>query len=203
MIVLALSPHPDDAEFGAGATIARFVREGHEVRSIAISDCRDGDAATDEARALCGEQDAAGAILGSLTDSAGFPRRVLPVHRQRVLDALIALRAAYAPDLVLCPSLADIHQDHQVVAAEAVRAFRGVTTWGYVLPWNCATVAVTHWQRVTREDVERKIAAIACYESQRDRPYSKPELVWAGARLAGLQAGCEFAEAFQIIRSVA
>ena len=35
--VVVLAPHTDDGEFGCGGTIARFVREGHEVFYVAFS----------------------------------------------------------------------------------------------------------------------------------------------------------------------
>ncbi len=35
--VLILSPHTDDAELGAGGTIARFVEEGKKIHYIAFS----------------------------------------------------------------------------------------------------------------------------------------------------------------------
>lgn len=37
--VLALNPHPDDGELGAGGTIAKFVEEGKDVYYIAFSTC--------------------------------------------------------------------------------------------------------------------------------------------------------------------
>ena len=35
--VLALSPHTDDAEFGAGGTLARWIEEGKEIFYVAFS----------------------------------------------------------------------------------------------------------------------------------------------------------------------
>ena len=29
--VMVITAHPDDSEFGAGGTVAKFVKEGHEV----------------------------------------------------------------------------------------------------------------------------------------------------------------------------
>ena len=37
MNILALSPHTDDAELGAGGTLARFAEEGHTVTVVAFS----------------------------------------------------------------------------------------------------------------------------------------------------------------------
>jgi len=204
MIVLALSPHPDDAEFGAGASIARWTRRGARVVSVAFSDCRDsptpvGDAVA-ETESLRAEHASAGAVLGVETRCMGFRRRTFAEDRQEVLDEMIRLRDEIRPDVVLCPARFDVHQDHQVVSAEAVRAFRGTTTLGYILPWNCPTAAANGWRRVAEEDVEAKALAISCYVSQAGRPYARESLVWAGAEIAGLRAGCRYAEEFDVIR---
>lgn len=201
--ILALSPHTDDAEFGAGASIARWVREGHDVFVVAFSACERSVPEGFSCNALRDEFNAATSVLGALDHHClGFDVRTMPEQRQAILDVMIGLRGTFAPDLVLCPSRSDTHQDHQVIAAEAVRAFKGVSTLGYALPWNTPTVSVSTWVPVTRADVERKIAALRCYKSQAHRPYATDDAVWAHARLGGLQAGCEFAEPFETIRSV-
>lgn len=203
MNVLCLGPHCDDCEFGCGASIARLVAEGHDVTIIALSACEASvpDGFPDDA--LVGEFQAASRVLGVASSRVlRFPVRHFPAHRQEILDVLIGLREEFAPDLVLCPSLADTHQDHRTVAEEAVRAFKGITTLGYVLAHNCATVSVSHWRRVEEADVARKIVALACYESQRNRPYAREEVVRAALLSAGTQAGCRYAEAFETIRSI-
>ena len=43
--VLVVTPHPDDAEFWAGGTIARWVKEGATVRYVL---CTDGDKGTSD-----------------------------------------------------------------------------------------------------------------------------------------------------------
>ena len=53
--------------------------------------------------------------------------RVFSENRQSILQDLIQLRKKISPDLVLIPSLSDIHQDHQTISYEGVRArTRGV-----------------------------------------------------------------------------
>ena len=193
--ILALSPHTDDAEFGAGASIARWVREGHDVTIWAFTNCGESALREEFGWASC-------VLRVAKTFVSDFSVRHFPERRQCILDRMILNRLERAPNLVICPSRSDTHQDHAVIAAEAVRAFKGVTTLGYVLPWNTPTVSVSTWVPVTRADVERKIEALRCYKSQAHRPYATEDAVWAHARIGGLQAGCEFAEPFETIRSV-
>jgi LmbE family N-acetylglucosaminyl deacetylase len=193
--VLAISPHTDDVEFGAGAYLARLAREGAIIHIGAFSYCGDEEL-LDEFR------EAAWRLGTKLLSYDEIPVREFADHRQRILDAMIQRRDSFQPDLVLCPSRADYHQDHRVVAEEAVRAFRGISTLGYILPWNCPTVAANAWRVVTADDVERKVAAVGCYVSQKDRPYARVEAIRAGVVQAGLQVGAPLAEAFEVIRWV-
>lgn len=203
MRVLALSPHTDDVEFGAGATLSRLVRDGAEVYSLALSACERSVPEGSPPDVLRGEFAAAMDALG-VTDHGvhDFPVRGFPSQRQRVLDLLVEARKQISPDLVLCPALSDTHQDHRVVAEECVRAFRGVTTLGYVLPWNCPTVSVCGWREVFDADVDRKLRALSCYRSQAGRPYATESAVRAHLVTAGLQSGRKYAEPFEVIRWV-
>ena len=49
---------------------------------------------------------------------------------------LIQLRNDIQPDLVVIPCSQDVHQDHQTIHNEAVRAFRHISIIGYELIWN-------------------------------------------------------------------
>ena len=59
--------------------------------------------------------------------------RKLNYSRQDVLEDLIKLRNINDFDLVLTPSLQDIHQDHATIAQESLRAFKNTTILGYEL----------------------------------------------------------------------
>ena len=62
--------------------------------------------------------------------------RTFPERRQDILELLIELWEEWRPDAVFQPSLHDVHQDHQVIAAEGLRAFKRTTILGYEIPWN-------------------------------------------------------------------
>ena len=137
--VLVLAPHTDDGEFGCGGTMARLVEAGVEVRyvafSIATKSLPDGfppDTLAREVREATTELGIAEAQL-TVHD---FEVRTFPERRQDILELLIALWDDYQPDAVFQPSLQDIHQDHQVIAAEGMRAFKRTTILGYEIPWN-------------------------------------------------------------------
>jgi LmbE family N-acetylglucosaminyl deacetylase len=204
--VLVLAPHTDDGEFGCGGTMARLVEGGAEVRyvafSIATRSLPEGFAPDTLAR----EVRAATAELG-LSEAAltvhDFDVRTFPEHRQEILELLVTLWEEWKPEVVFQPSLNDVHQDHQVVAAEGLRAFKRTTVLGYEIPWNNFDFSYQAYVALERRHVERKIAALGNYESQQHRRYSDPEYIQNVARTHGINVNREYAEVFQVYRVVA
>lgn len=192
MNVLVLAPHTDDEALGCGSTIAKHVQMGDTVHCIAFSTCGRDDLA-DEAKA-------ASRVLGSNIEILSFPVRRFDEYRQAILDHLIAARELHRPDRVYLPCSTDVHQDHEVIHQEGMRAFKHCTVLGYELPWNCRTFTASAFIRVEQADVDAKTEAVACYKSQAHRPYIKPEAITAQASFRGLQAGSQFAETFEVLR---
>jgi N-acetylglucosamine malate deacetylase 1 len=200
---LVLAPHTDDGEFGCGGTIARLVEEGREVVYVAFS-AAEKSAPKETPNILRDEVRQATAALGiQRLDVLNFEVRDFPEHRQRILDEAIRLRDELRPDVVFLPSKHDIHQDHATVHDEGLRAFKGTTMLGYEVPWNNLVFETTAFVRLEDRHVDRKIAALACYRSQAGRPYANEESLRAQLRLRGTQAGCRWAETFQVVRWIA
>jgi LmbE family N-acetylglucosaminyl deacetylase len=196
--VLVTAPHTDDGELGAGGTIARLVEAGAEVYYLAFS--------TGATTAHIGEFRAAMEVLEIPEEHLrmlDFKARYFPQQRQEILQILVDFRDSFKPDLVLCPSARDAHQDHQVVAAEAIRAFRATTLLGYELPWNgVSAFDVRCYVPLAGEHLRRKIAALHQYESQSEKAYTQPDFIAGLARMRGVQAGVPLAEAFEVVRWV-
>jgi LmbE family N-acetylglucosaminyl deacetylase len=204
--VLVLAPHTDDGEFGCGGTMARLVDAGVEVRyvafSIATRSLPEGfppDTLAQEVR----EATAALGLSDEQLDVHDFEVRTFPEHRQQILEILIGLWEEWTPDAVLQPSLRDIHQDHQVVAAEGLRAFKRTTVLGYEIPWNLFQFDNQAYVALERPHLERKVAALSKYASQQHRRYADPEYIWNLARTNGINIGRDYAEVFEVYRVVA
>lgn len=203
--ILILAPHTDDGELGCGGTIARLVREGHEVHYVAFCSC---DESLPEGLApgtLRSEVLRATGVLGIPPERVSvldFPVRYLVEHRQAVLQRLVELNRSLEPTMVFCPTLADLHQDHGVVAAEAMRAFKARTILGYEMPWNNIKFDANFLVKLEEEDVDLKVAALAEYESQRHRAYVSERFIRGLSHSRGVTIGHEYAEAFTLYRGV-
>jgi LmbE family N-acetylglucosaminyl deacetylase len=130
----------------------------------------------------------------------GYTVRKLNYVRQEILEQLVRIRAEAEPTLVFIPSLRDLHQDHATVAMEAVRAFKNRSILCYELPWNNIDFSNQCFSAVTPAQLERKIEALGAYTSQKMRKYMDREFVFGLARTRGVQAGVEYAEAFEVVR---
>lgn len=203
--VLILAPHPDDAEFGLGGTIARLKEQNVEVHVVVLSLCEKSTPNGFEV----------GSIEQNMMDSLSYlgfedrfihvldyPVRDFPQNRQPILEDFVRLRNEISPDLVFIPSSSDIHQDHKVVYEEGVRAFKHVNLLGYEMPWNNFGFTSYVYVKLESLHLEKKINALQYYTTQKHRPYSDESFVRSLARLRGGQILEEYAESFELIRLI-
>jgi len=202
--VLVLAPHTDDGELGAGGTIARLIEYGAKVSYAAFSTADTSLPPGFPPDALVKEVKSATACLGILPENLyiyGYKVRELEYARQEVLDQMISLRRNNF-DLVLLPSLFDIHQDHEVIAREGLRAFKQTTILGYELIWNNLSFHTSCFMRLSKRHVEKKCEALTAYVSQREKQYMTEDFIVSQAKTRGVQIGAEYAECFEVLRWV-
>ncbi len=201
--VLVLAPHTDDGELGCGGTISRMVEEGREVYYAAFSTAAESVPPPFPPDILEKEVREGTKVLGIPAANLlvyKYKVRHLPHMRQEILEELVRMKREIDPGTVFLPSAQDLHQDHQTVHIEGLRAFKTVTVLGYELPWNNLSFDYRHFCVLTREHVQTKIAALRCYQSQQHRPYTQEEFIWSWARTRGGQIMVEYAEAFDVLR---
>lgn len=202
--ILALAAHTDD-EFGCAGTLAKYIRQGHDVHYVAFSSCEESVPAGHPPDVLIGECQGCLRVLGIPPENykiLNFRVRRFPEHRQDVLEFMYKLNKDLQPDVVLVPSSHDKHQDHETIYREALRAFKTCTLLGYELPQNNVTFENSAFVKLTPELLQTKIDAVHEYRSQHFRPYARPEYIRALAMVRGVQCGAEYAEAFEAIKIV-
>lgn len=203
--VLVLAPHTDDAELGCGGTLARLVERKHDVFVVVFSIAPDSLPAGLPKATLKHEFLDSMRVLRIPSGNAlvrEYPVRRLAEHRQSILEELVALRKEIAPDVVFLPCSQDIHQDHQVIHAEGVRAFKNKSLLGYELPWNTFDFGPELIVGLEDRHMECKWNMLRAYDSQMalGRQYFSRDLMYGLARVRGAQANKEFGEGFQVIR---
>ncbi len=203
--ILVLAPHTDDGELGCGGSIAKFCAEGREVYYAAFCLCSRSLPDSLPANTLELECKKATAILGIPAERLilfNYNVRELPQSRQQVLEELLQLSRQINPDLVLLPAASDIHQDHQTIHEEGLRAFKNTTFAGYELPWNNYSFRTNFFIRLTAKDLNKKTDALRAYASQSHRNYMQEDFIRSLAKVRGVQCNAEYAEAFEVYKFI-
>jgi LmbE family N-acetylglucosaminyl deacetylase len=229
--ILVITAHPDDADFGAAGSVATWTDKGIDVRYCIVTD---GDAGgfdpavprSEIPRIRREEQTKAAKTVGvTELHFLGYPdgRLVSSIELRRDISRVIR---QVRPDRVLCPSpernltrIYASHPDHLAAGEAAVCAVYpdARNPWAHpellqeeglephTVPelWLMAANNADHFVDTTAQ-IDRKIAALLCHESQMPDPSRIPPLItdWGAtvAALAGLPAG-SYAEGFQRIET--
>lgn len=108
--LLVMTVHPDDAELGAGGTIAKYVAEGKQVGIIDLTRGELGTRGTAETRER--EAAAAAAILGvHVRENLKLRDGFFANDEENQLCIIRAIRK-YKPEIVITNALDDRHPDH-------------------------------------------------------------------------------------------
>lgn len=201
--ILVISPHTDDGELGCGGTMSRFNDEGYNVKYVALSCCENSVPEKYPKDILRVEVAAATKVLG-IDDPILFEYEVrkFPQFRQEILDTLIKLNREIKPVTVFTPSSYDTHQDHKTTYEETLRAFKQCTILGYEQPWNNISFNTLAFVSLKEEHIIKKIEALNCYETQKERPYFNCDFIKGLATTRGTQIEEQYAEAFEVIKWV-
>jgi LmbE family N-acetylglucosaminyl deacetylase len=201
--ILILAPHTDDGELGCGGSISKYIEEQNEVYYVAFSLCKNSLPLGLAENTLEIEVKAATKTLGIKEENLilfDFEVRKFKENRQEILEELIKLRNRINPDLVFLPCSTDIHQDHQTIYEEGVRAFKQTSILGYEMPWNNISLQTTSFIKLSDLQIETKVKALEAYLSQRHRTYLNSNFIKSLATTRGVQIGHQYAEAFEVIR---
>jgi len=108
--ILVFGAHPDDAELGAGGTIAKAIASG---KKVGIVDLTRGELGTRGSAEIRDKEAAkAGRILGiAVRVNLGFADGFFVNNKEHQLQIIEQIRT-YKPEIVLCNAIDDRHIDH-------------------------------------------------------------------------------------------
>jgi LmbE family N-acetylglucosaminyl deacetylase len=203
--ILILAPHTDDGEFGCGASIAKFVEMGKNVFYVAFSTAEKSVRNGLPKNILETEVKEATKRLGIIKNNLiiyKYEVRKLNYVRQEILEELVKIKNEIEPDLIFLPSSHDLHQDHNTVSVEGIRAFKQRSILGYELPWNNIVFNTQAFIKISERHLNKKIDALKAYKSQSFRSYATEEFIHSLAVTRGVQINTIFAESFEVVRWV-
>jgi LmbE family N-acetylglucosaminyl deacetylase len=195
--ILVVSAHADDAEIGAGCTIARLVAErpDAEVTWLVLSAAdpiRVAEARASAERLLAG-------VARSIVDIGALRDGYLPYLGPAAKDAL-AVHGGTDPDLVLSPRRDDAHQDHRHLAELVPQVFRRATVLEYEVPkWDGDLGTANLYVPLTAAQGTAKVEhVLGVFRSQQGRDWFTEDTLRGILRLRGIECRAPegIAEAF-------
>jgi len=192
--ILALGAHPDDLELGCGATLAKLVEAGAQVRAIVFSKGKVGTSAGFDREA---ETRAALALLGVRDVHVhNFPDTRLHERLNDLIETMQDHVRQTPPDRVYTMFKEDRHQDHRAVyQASVVACRRAPQILAYETPSSYPNFVPTVFEQVG-DFMEQKVKALKLHASQGDRLYMSEEMIRSAAHFRGVQVELGRAEGF-------
>ena len=219
MNVLFVVAHPDDEVLGAGATIHKLVKEGHKVAVATL--VNSAGARANLSDTLSADQEKAFSIMGvHKAYGADFPNiQMNTVPHLKLVQFIESCIEDWKADSIYTHHPSDTNNDHVMTSYAAQAASRlfqrreGVlalkqfiymevpssTEWSFDSSAN--RFAPNMFVEIGKKGVEVKLKALDAYTGVM-RPYPHPRSVEAIEGLAayrGVQAGCNYAEAFECV----
>lgn len=225
MLVVA---HPDDELLGLGATMHRLIHQAKCITHVVIlgegitsrSDQRDVEQWKKELEIHRKNIHQAQAAIGYHSVSIyDFPdNRFDTVALLDIIKVVEKEKAAFRPDVIFTHHGGDVNIDHQRTFEAVLTACRPMAHEKVKTIITFETPSGTEWRlpsdprhflpnlffSVNAEDVEAKIKGMESYEFER-RPYPhprSPEALRIQAQRWGVAIGCDYAEAFCVVRNL-
>jgi len=218
MRILIVSPHPDDETLGAGGTIARAKKEGHEIYWLNITGISEQYGFVKD---VVEEKNNQILKVKELYDFDGMKDLRLPTTKLDLVPSgegigyLNDYINFIKPEVVLMPDYNDAHSDHRCVYEwlhASTKTFRFpfikyvltmeiLSETNFGLPANpfIPTVYVD-----ISEHLDSKIQAMRLYKYEiGEHPFPRSiDSIKALACLRGAEAGVRYAEGFRLIKAV-
>jgi len=213
--ILVVSVHPDDETLGCGGTLLRHRAEGDETHWMIVTEV--GNDAMKLQRA--GQIEQVRQAYG-FTDihALNFPTTCLDqLATGQLVGAIAKVVATVAPEVIYLPFVYDIHSDHRIVfeaAYSCTKVFRYPSVRRVLM---METMSETDFSPaipgqgfmpnvfVDIEDhLEKKLNIARIYENEMgEHPFPRSlEGQRALAVVRGAAAGCQYAEAFMLLKEI-
>jgi len=219
MKVLFVVAHPDDEALGAGATIYRLAQEGQRVAVCTMAN--HAAARANLSATLSADQEKAFEIMGVEKSYAGdFPNiQMNTVPHLQLVQFIEAAIGDWEADIIYTHHPSDTNNDHVMTSYAAQAASRlfqrrpGVpalkqfiymevpssTEWSFDSSAN--RFSPNMFVEIGKKGLDVKLRALEAYTGVM-RPYPHPrseEAITGLAAYRGVQAGCNYAEAFESV----
>lgn len=218
--VLVVAPHADDESLGCGGTLLKHKQNGDEIHWLIVTQMSSACGYSEEAMLKRQEE-----VL-AVTQQYGFksvhqfafsPALLDTESKSNLVDAFSAVMNQVKPQIVYTPFRNDVHSDHEVVfdvVASTTKSFRypfiekilayetlSETDFN-IKPGN--TMFSPNVFVDISEFMEKKISILKLYASEMGEfPFPRSiKAIKSLGHVRGVQAGCDSAEAFMLLKEI-
>jgi len=191
--ILFVGAHPDDLEFGCGATMANL-----DGQVVVLSDSTNvnGDTITKELESSMKLYDLPYIVFRDIETMKFY--KYEDIIKQRLFE----LKKQLNPDIVFCPSFRSDNLDHRYTSAFVRNVFQEQSILMYEVIRGDYHHRANLWNEVSSGQLCLKLAALGRYQTQKKRDYMDFEAITAMAKFRGSQIGKPFAETFEVVRLI-
>jgi len=200
MNILAIGAHPDDIEFGCGGTLLKYIRNGHNVYLLVMTDGHKGG----QAKLRRMEQKRAAAILkpqeviwGTYQDTELSPKM------NEMVQDIEAILERVQPHFTFVNYDEDTHQDHRALAKAAISATRYIKNVLFYEGPTSQNFSPTVFVDI-RETLEEKTQVLLAHQSQVTKTniegLSIVDISRSTAVFRGISGRVQYAEGFMPLR---
>jgi len=218
--VLVVAAHPDDEVLGCGGTLLKHQSAGDDIHILFMTngvDARDTASALDATiRNQCAER--AATLMGACTHYCDFPdNRMDSLALLDVVKRVETMIDAIQPETIYTHHRGDLNVDHRVTLQAVLTACRPQPGFCVREISSFEVLSSTEWYPVEQSQflpnkfvdisdfAESKRALLECYKEElRASPHTRSIAnVMRLGQLRGNSVGVEYAEAFQVLRTLA
>lgn len=215
--VLILSPHADDEILGCGGFISKYAKKNYHINVLILTNANKGAPeifSNKDIEKIRSEAKIANKFIGTkklyFEELPSLNLNNYPFYK--ITNIINKYIKNINPEIVLIPSVNDIHEDHKIIFKAAKVSMRSnkKNTLKKILSYE--VLSETEWNeneksfnpnyfvRLNKSEINNKVKAFLIYKSQVKKfphPRSK-EAIFNLSRVRGSQAFMQFAEAFKV-----
>ena len=207
--ILAIGAHGDDIELACGGTLAKAVKQGHEVTMVIVTGTgftdTNGQVIRTSEIAEKEVKDAANVLGVSNLHILRYQDTSVPYSVDLIND-LDDIIGNINPDIIFTHFVFDTHQDHIRTAHSTISAARNQNTILLYEPINPSGQGYVPFRPQVYMDISQtidtKINSLKAHKSQYEK-YTETwiEAVVARAKFRGFEMGVDYAECFEVVRA--
>ena len=224
MKILAVGCHPDDLEIGCYGTLAKYVKQGHDVAVCHVANGNLGHAIImpDELREMrFKEAEEASKIIGATHYSIDIGDLYVTPENDDLIFKLAKVVRDVQPDVIITHNEKDYMNDHMNTCQAVFRASFAASCAHFDLsdPTPAAGVCpIFHMDTLTgagflpteyvdiTDTIDLKLEALSCHKSQivwmlEHDDIDFVDMVRTCSRVRGYQCGADYAEGFRLDRN--